>query len=184
MQFLGPLLPRDSGQWHLLQYQELSQQFPFWTHDQLKGVLASLETLGIIALSGHHNDTGIHIAAAGSTKQTGTQPTSANPSTGHQPIDWVPTEAVFEMLQMNNGIDRQFAIRQLQDFEAGTLEHSRDSRFRQHVLAAWRHQQRHHQAFDVSTPPPFDQDWQPSLDAMEIMARAGVDEEFIDSVRP
>lgn len=184
MQFLGPLLPRDSAQWHLLQYQELSQQFPFWTHDQIKRVLASLETLGIIALSGHHNDTGIQIAAAGSTKQTGTQPTSANPSTGNQPIDWVPTEAVFEMLQMNHGIDRQFAIRQLQDFDVGTLEHSRDSRFRQHVLAAWRHHQRHHQAFDVSTPPPFDQDWQPSLDAMEIMARSGVDEEFIDSVRP
>ena len=81
-------------------------------------------------------------------------------------------------------IDRQFAIRQLEDFEVGTLEHSRDSRFRQHVLAAWRHHQRHHQAFDVSTPPPFDKDWQPSLDAMEIMARSGVDEEFIDSVRP
>jgi len=182
MQYLGPLLAAQSDPWCHLGYDALSQHFPFWSREKLKDLLLSLEALGVIVLSGQKESTGIRVAtaeAAGQPEKPG--PESPRLST---PASWQPPDAVYDVLQMNHGIDRQFAQQQLIDFDAGTLEHSRESRFRQHVLVAWRHQQRHHQAFEITTPPPFDQNWQPSLDALEIMTRSGVDEEFIDSVRP
>ncbi len=97
---------------------------------------------------------------------------------------WRPSEPALDLLALNHGVDRQFALAQLATFERGAPDHTRDSRFRQHVMSAWRKQQSQHPAFEVKTPPTFDNQWHASEDAMEIMIRGGIDPEFIDSVRP
>ncbi len=172
MQYLGPLLAAQSDPWCHLGYDALSQHFPFWSREKLKDLLLSLEALGgdrVIRAKreyGHSSGDGRSRRSAGKARP-GEVLACRHPQAGSH------RDAVYDVLQMNHGIDRQFAQQQLIDFDAGTLGHSRESRFRQHVLVAWRHQQRHHQAFEITTPPPFDQNWQPSLDALEIMTRSG-----------
>lgn len=178
LQGIGPSIPRSPGRWHALVLSALEKQFPFWSGDRIRQLLQELADLGIIALLPGDDRNSVRVAAAT------TSPHSERPPEPQPPQNWQPAESVLDLLSLNHGIDRAFSMQQLASFERGAADHTRDSRFRQHVLSAWRRQQRQHPAFDISTPPPFDSQWQPSADALEIMTRGGVDPEFIDSIRP
>lgn len=173
LQGVGPQLPRTPGQWHALVLSTLEKQFPFWTRARILELVQRLAELGIIAVLNDNNPNSLKVAIAGQTQQP-------SPIPEH----WQPAADSLDLLALNHGIDRQFAQAQLSTFDRGAADHTRDNRFRQHVLAAWRRQQRAHTAFDVRPPPPFDSHWQPSQDACDIMARAGIDADFIESVRP
>ena len=155
----------------------LQDEFPFWTRPHIEGLLHRLAELGIIAPAEHHPRD-----AGNRTPPERSQVHTEQPSIPITP--WRPSEDLMALLALNHGIDRAFVQSHLTTFAPPQGVDNPDTQFRQHVLAAWRREQRQHQAFEVKAPPAFDQNWQPSEDAIEIMARGGIDPEFIDSVRP
>ena len=111
--------------------------------------------------------------------------------------NWQPDEDLLQLLALNHGIPREFALRQLEDFvlywrERRQVSHAWASKFRQHVLKEWRFQQSRDAAAQPSVagpsiteqPPDLDSAWQPSPDALEILHRAGVNAEFIEDAIP
>ena len=103
--------------------------------------------------------------------------------------DWVPGSELLQLLQLNHNIPRQFALEQLEDFiyywrERGEVSHAWENKFRQHVTSNWRrHQQQQAEAFREPARP-LDKHWRPSADALEILARDGVDDSFIEQAVP
>ena len=103
--------------------------------------------------------------------------------------DWHPSEDMLQLLGLNHGIPRQFALQQLEDFvcywtERGEASHAWENKFRQHVLSRWR-QSEQSRAELFSTPPEtLSDNWQPSADALEILDRAGINRAFIDDAVP
>ena len=89
---------------------------------------------------------------------------------------------------MTHGIPRHFIASIATQF-VETQGTEIDTQFRQLVLSRWREAQESEakaersQAFEVSVPPPFGRDWVPSQDALDILAQAGIDIVFAESVR-
>lgn len=97
--------------------------------------------------------------------------------------DWMPSEDLLQLLALNHGITRQFALNQLEDFvlywcERNEVDHAWSSRFRQHVLRQWRHQLQNANAQPQRQAPQ--QDWYPSDDCLQILERSGVSRAFIE----
>jgi len=191
LQGLGNRIPRNGGRWHALVISALEREYPFWQGAHIRALLQRLADLGIIALLPGEDGNSIRIgigAEVATTQRKASQPETASetrivseaPAAPTSLDRWQPAADLLDLLALNHGIDRQFALAQLSSFDRGPADHSRDSRYRQHVLSAWRHHQQHHSAFQVSAPAAFDNDWQPSADALEIMTRADIDPEFIE----
>lgn len=105
------------------------------------------------------------------------------------PPQWAPSEDLLSLLSLNHNIPRQFALDQLEDFifywrERGETSHAWENKFRQHVTAAWRREQQSAGEAFRQPEPPLDRHWRPSDDALEIMARAGIDHDFIEQAIP
>ena len=103
------------------------------------------------------------------------------------PSDWMPAEDLLQLLALNHGITRQFAMSQVEDFvlywrERNEVDHAWSSRFRQHVLRQWRHTQQQTSAQPRVQAPQ--QDWFPSDDALQILERSGVSRTFIEDAIP
>ncbi|MCP4455215.1 MAG: hypothetical protein GY809_27455, partial [Planctomycetes bacterium] len=96
---------------------------------------------------------------------------------------------LLQLMSLNHSIPTQFALDQLEDFvfywrERGETSHAWENKFRQHVVSLWRrHQQHEAEAFRTPTAA-LDNEWRPSRDAMEIMDRAGIAEDFIAQAIP
>jgi hypothetical protein len=104
------------------------------------------------------------------------------------PEDWRPSEDLLQLLGLNHGISRQFALTQVEDFvlywcERNEVDHAWSSRFRQHVLRQWRHEQQNANAKPAPRQAPQN-DWQPSDDALQILERSGVSRAFIEDAIP
>lgn len=103
------------------------------------------------------------------------------------PADWRPSEDLLQLLGLNHGISRQFALDQLEDFllywrERNEVDHAWSSRFRQHVLRQWRHELQNTNAQTARQTPQTD--WYPSEDALQILERSGVNRAFIEDAIP
>ncbi len=102
---------------------------------------------------------------------------------------WTPTEDLLQLLALNHGITRQFALEQLEDFvyywmERGEVSHAWENKFRQHVLSRWRHSEQA-QAERFSQPEPkITDNWRPSADALEILEKSGIHRNFVDDAVP
>ena len=89
---------------------------------------------------------------------------------------------------LNHGIPRSFIERAQASFLRSNGSEA-ETQFRQHILTRWRDTQRQEakqssaHAFEISTPAPFDRDWTPSQDALDILAQADIDIIFAESVR-
>ena len=198
LQGLGNRIPRDQGRWHSLVISGLERDYPFWQGAHIRTLLQRLADLGIIALLPGEDSKSIRIGIGVDATVTQRQKAPAvapraqplrsksdnMSASAPQANPWRPAEDLLGLLALNHGIERQFAMTQLSTFDTGADDHSRDSRFRQHVLSAWRRHQQDHSAFQVTAPAQFDNDWAPSADALEIMTRAEIDPEFIASLLP
>ena len=128
--------------------------------------------------------------ATTATPQPAPPATPIRRSAGLLPIHWSPSEDMLQLLGLNHNIPRQFALDQLEDFifywrERGETSHAWENKFRQHVTANWRRQQQHQaEPFQVPEKTTLDNSWRPSLDALEIMERGGIDRDFIDQSIP
>lgn len=181
LQGLGNMLAGKAALKQHVMLTDLERTFPFWQPRQIHDILRRLAGLGIIDIEETGDHDVLHIATSAPKPATVVGKRAINPE---PPRRWQPSEDLLDLLHLNHGIDRQFALAQLGEFPEADGNSQTDSRYRQHVLAAWRRSQQQHAAFEIKSPPVFDQNWLPSEDALDIMGTSGVDPEFIDSVRP
>lgn len=170
------------GRWHTLHLARLAEEFPFWSEQRIAELLQSLSALGILSLLPTNDPRSLQVATAGTHQPASNAPAPGSTAHTAPEDEWQPSSPVLELLQMNHGIDPSFARAQLADFDVMPAD-TRESRFRRHVLTAWRRAQARHPVFEIPTPAHFDTDWIPSADALDILHQGGVDEAFIESVR-
>lgn len=169
----------------------LQRAAPFWSAGDFERVARSLRDKGVLSL---------HSAPLSQSRrlrfsfeqQSAPAPaaTTAPPGRGSAArlsSLWRPDEDLLQLLSLNHGIPRDFALEQLEDFllywrSRGDSHHAWPSRFRAHVLRRWREreqadaQREHADAIHDS--------WQPSEDAVQILERAGVNRTFIEDAIP
>ncbi len=196
---------RDGHAWLSVERALLLRTLPFWGIEDLQRISRSLVDKGVLLVSSpplHQSERLVfalnervqqaHPGAAAAT----TAPLAAPPSiptrrsAGPLPVHWSPSEDMLQLLGLNHNIPRQFALDQLEDFiyywrERGETSHAWENKFRQHVISNWRHhQQNQAEAFRAPDPTRLDNSWRPSLDALEIMERGGIEREFIEEAIP
>jgi hypothetical protein len=185
---------RRHSQWIEIETITLEQLLPFWDRRELQRVSKSLADKGVVQIESaplgasdclrfcFYNDqkNATHSPSTSRSPRPGSASALAN--------NWRPDEDLLQLLALNHGISRAFALAQLEDFilywrERGEVSHAWASRFRQHVLRQWRLQQQNEVA---ARPAARDLigDWQPSDDALQILERAGINREFIDDTVP
>lgn len=187
--------------WYRVERDFLQRTLPFWDVEALHRITRSLADKGVLLLDSPPLLSAPELVFAVNEPAQQASPAETSPaeswartptrrSAGLLPSHWAPSEDLLQLLSLNHNIPRQFALDQLEDFiyywrERGEAGHAWENRFRQHVIHQWRHrQQSEAESFRVSTPPALDNDWRPSEDAMEIMARSGVDPSFIEEAIP
>lgn len=173
---------------------------PFWDRRDLQRVSKNLADKGVIRIDSApigsaplNQEVKFRFCFAVETKPetraTATAPIAARPgSAGLLANHWQPAEDLLQLLALNHGISRDFALKQVEDFvlywrERGEVSHAWASRFRQHVLRVWRLEQQNQNAKPRAPREP-ENTWQPSFDALQILERAGINRDFIDDAVP
>jgi hypothetical protein len=184
-------------QWYEITRARLQELLPFWNDIDLQRVSKSLTDKGIILLNSPPltesenfcfamNETQANVAAAAQAPTV----TANQRGAGLLSPGWTPDEDLLQLLALNHSIPRNFSLSQLEDFvlywrERNEISHAWGNKFRQHVLKEWRRQQsRQHQAEQTPASEVIEQRWQPSLDALEILYRNGVSQDFIEDAVP
>jgi hypothetical protein len=190
----------DGYSWHRVRRDWLLHTLPFWDTDTLQRITRSLVDKGLLLVEGtalrgdpelvfafnQRHQTNPHPAPPPHPAPT---PASGSRRAGILPTLWSPSEDMLELLDLNHSIPRQFAMAQLEDFvlywrERGEVSHAWENKFRQHVISRWRHQQQQQAEAFRQREVTLEDDWQPSADALEILARAGVSRDFIEDAVP
>lgn len=193
---------RGAHQWRSVALSTLQVQLPFWNTNDLLRVSKSLRDKGILLVDAtpvqqHQlrfamNETAVEEAAPETESR---QPPPRQPERPRRANllaeNWQPDEDLLQLLALNHGIPREFALQQLEDFilywrDRQQVSHSWPSKFRQHVLKEWRYYQSRNAAEQTRSAESADIDrgWQPSEDAMEILIRSGIRREFIEDAIP
>lgn len=197
-----------TGQWIDIEVATLEGLLPFWDRRELQRVCKSLSDKGVIRISSAPISSTDMLRFCFNTESKADAPREAQ-APAHKPSapitprpgsanllanNWRPDEDLLQLLALNHGISRDFALRQLEDFvlywrERGEVSHAWASRFRQHVLRAWRLEQQNQSARErVPREPDSDRrpenTWRPSFDALQILERAGIAHDFIEDAIP
>jgi DnaT DNA-binding domain len=180
----------------------LLQSLPFWGTEDLHRITRSLADKGVILIESPpllsatqlifavNEQTATPQSPATTSRTAEPAPAPTRRSAGLLPVHWGPSEDLLQLLSLNHNIPRQYALDQLEDFifywrERGETSHAWENKFRQHVTANWRRQQQQDAAsFQVTETRALDNNWRPSADAMEIMQRANIDQDFIEQAIP
>jgi DnaT-like ssDNA binding protein len=189
---------RDGHDWLAVEREFLLRTLPFWSAEDLQRISRSLVDKGVLLISSpplreaerlvFAFNQRTHEAKAPPPPAAQTIP--ARRSAGLLPLHWGPSEDLLQLLALNHNIPRQFALDQLEDFifywrERGETSHAWENKFRQHVISAWRHHQQNQvESFRAPAKTTLDNSWRPSLDAMEIMERGGIERDFIEQAIP
>ena len=184
--------------WLRVERDWLLKTLPFWSSVDLHRISRSLSDKGLILVESppvHDADCLIFAINESRTRaRRGLEP--ANRSITHGPAGatllspgWTPGEDLLQLMALNHGISRQFALDQLEDFvcywrERGEVSHAWENKFRQHVLSRWRHAQQDAGERFQPADRILDKNWYPSEDAIEILERAGIARDFIDDAVP
>ncbi len=190
---------RNGYAWLSVERSFLLRTLPFWNAEDLHRISRSLADKGVLLIDSAplHTTTQL-IFALNEPVKTADEPSASEPaplapakrSAGILPLHWSPSEDLLQVLNLNHNIPRQFALDQLEDFifywrERAEVSHAWENRFRQHIISAWRrHQQNQAESFRVPTASALDNNWRPSADALEIMARGEIEREFIEQSVP
>jgi hypothetical protein len=189
---------RGGYAWFTAERDYLLNTLPFWCAEDLHRVSRNLADKGILLIESPPllSAATLVFALNEQVQSNVTPPPQATApaaptrrSAGLLPPHWSPSEDLLQLMSLNHSIPRQFALDQLEDFtfywrERGETSHAWENKFRQHVVSLWRrHQQHEAEAFRTPTAA-LDNEWRPSQDAMEIMDRAGIAEDFIAQAIP
>ena len=188
--------------WLRVERERLLNTLPFWTAEDLHRISRSLVDKGLILVESpplqdadalvfaiNESRTGARRATESAPRSSATARNPGSRSASLLASQWAPGEELLQLLALNHGISRQFALDQLEDFiyywrERGEVSHAWENKFRQHVLSRWRHaQQDTGERFRPADESLSDQ-WYPSEDALEILERTGVTRAFIDDAVP
>jgi hypothetical protein len=195
---------RDGHAWLSVTRELLLRTLPFWGVEDLQRISRSLVDKGVLLVNspplqqGGRLDFAINERAERHSQRAATPLAPAAPprsiphrrSAATLPLRWNPSEDLLQLLGLNHNIPREFALDQLEDFifywrERGETSHAWENKFRQHVISSWRHhQQGQAEAFRAPDNARLDNSWRPSLDALEIMERIGIEREFIEEAIP
>jgi hypothetical protein len=192
---------RRAQPWFEVDTAVLAQLLPFWERGDLQRVSANLVAKGVLLIDSAPLTTAdkLHFTFNEQVHQTSAEPAAASAVPPVRPRgaallgnNWRPEEDLLQLLALNHGIPRQFALDQLEDFilywrERGEVSHAWSSRFRQHVLRHWRLREQQVQQVREEWRPPDsgpDQTWHPSVDPLQIMERSGINREFIEDAVP
>jgi len=195
---------REGRAWLSVEREYLQHTLPFWTVEDLQRTSRSLVDKGVLLVSSPPLHESARLVFAINEKARQPEAIEAAPPAqgAHQaasprrrsaallPLHWNPSEDLLQLLALNHNIPRQFALDQLEDFifywrERGETSHAWENKFRQHVISNWRHhQQAQAESFRAPDNTRLDNSWRPSLDAMEIMERGGIDRAFIEEAIP
>jgi len=166
---------------------------PLLTSEQLVFALNEpAKTQATVAAPGPavHMPVPAHIRAPAPAPAPAHIPLQPRRSAGLLPRQWSPSEDMLQLMALNHNIPQQFALDQLEDFifywrERGETHHAWENKFRQHVVTHWRrHQQDTAEAFRIPETQTLDNNWMPSVDAMEIMERGDIARDFIEESIP
>jgi hypothetical protein len=190
--------PKRHGysQWIEIAADTLEGLLPFWDRRELQRVSKNLVDKGVIRIDsaplGHAENLRFCFNTEEKTEtRASIKPAPVTPRPGSAGLlanNWRPEEDLLQLLALNHGISRDFALRQVEDFvlywrERGEVSHAWSSRFRQHVLRVWRLEQQN-QNTKTRAPREPENNWQPSADARQILERAGISRDFIDDAVP
>ena len=175
--------------WAPLSIKALQPTLSFWSPDHIATLITKLVALGIINQKTSQDPDVILLSAVGNI--AGNAQGETRLSTAPSALEdhgWQPSDALLELLVLNHGIPRSFVDAAALAFSPSQGSEA-ETQFRQHILARWRESQAQEakpptvHAFEITTPPPFGRDWIPSQDALDILAQAGIDIVFAESVR-
>lgn len=187
---------RTPGPWKEIAKEELLRLLPFWSEQDCQRISASLRDKGVLAITSVPLDQGDRLRFS---LETATHP--ATPARAAVPLApqkftagktlmanrWRPDDELLRQLALH-GISRDFADAQLEEFtlywsDRGDPAYSWNAKFRSHVIRRWRE----HEAAAAEPdegPRPIRADWRPDPDALEILTRSGVSEEFAEDAIP
>ena len=189
---------RDGRAWLCVERELLLRSLPFWSVEDLQRISRSLVDKGVLLVNSPPLYESERLEFAINERVQRPRPAPPQPpapAPGRRsacllPVHWRPSEDLLQLLALNHTIPRQFALDQLEDFihywrERGETSHAWENKFRQHVVSNWRrHQQHQGEVFAQPASPRLDEQWRPSQDALDIMARSGIDRAFIDEAIP
>ncbi|MEH6588474.1 MAG: DnaT-like ssDNA-binding domain-containing protein [Halioglobus sp.] len=189
---------RDNFAWLSVERDYLLTTLPFWNAVDLHRITRSLTDKGVMLMESpplHSSEKLVFalnepVRARQQAPAPEPAPAPSRRSAALLPVHWSPSEDLIQIMALNHNIPRQFALDQLEDFifywrERGETSHAWENKFRQHVTNNWRRQQQSTAAdFQVKQPLALDAHWRPSMDAMEIMERSGIDTDFIAQAIP
>lgn len=191
--------PNDS--WHRVDTERLLALCPFWPVEQLQRVCKALTDKGIVRIDSPPLTQSDELKfrfdeqkAQRLAKSAGAAPRAATPlaARGANRIspNWWPSEDILLKIAQHN-IPREFALQQVAEFvtywrATNEVHYSWDARFLKNVQKAWRDHQANPRVAAVAadTPRYMAADWQPSPDALEILAMAGINRAFIEDAIP
>ncbi len=188
LQVLGSHL-NGAEDWTPLSLTALQSTLSFWSLDHIAALIPKLVALGIIYQQPSQEPNVVVLSTAPDVAKNVRSSTATNtPTTSYGHSDWQPSNDLIELVVINHGIPRPFIERALGSFMLSNGSEP-ETQFRQHILTRWRDTQRREakqssaHAFEITTPAPFDRDWIPSQDALDILAQADIDIIFAESVR-
>ncbi|MFL0796162.1 MAG: hypothetical protein K6L73_01575 [Cellvibrionaceae bacterium] len=191
MQYRSPQA-HNGFYWLQLQQDAVTQLLPFWNPHDIDRVVASLRDKGIILIQSapFSESQCIHFAfneQASSTSNLN-QPPQQSPTISAQPgsnriaPNWQPNQEVLDRLSQHN-VPPHFAREQLPEFitywrETGEAHRSWGNKFFKHALRKWEEHRSRESA--PQQDAAISRDWQPSADAMEILLRKQIPQNFVD----
>ena len=179
---------RDGFRWLEIDVEQLLALFPFWQSQDCQRIATNLRDKGVLLIDSAPLSEADRFRCA--INEPGTKPsqpaprgTEARYGGGKSLIapSWQPDEQILRQLEMNQ-VPRQFALDQIAEFiaywrERGDSAFSWGSKFRSQVMRRWREQETGFQV-TVDLPSAVQRDWQPSEDAIDILAKGEIPEDF------
>ena len=153
----------------------------FWNEQEVMTLISKLQLRGLISLNKDLKTISL-VASANKVKQVDSS-REAFEERRESLIEknWEPDAALIDQAS-EYGISKSFVLSQVKDFihlhkEKSDTSHSWGVKFLRFVIKKWRTQEI--SDFKRLKRRPIDQSWHPDQEALDIMSKAGISEEFI-----
>ena len=188
--------------WLTLGREKLLSLLPFWSDADIQRILQNLVDKGVLHLDSPPFTQAQFLRVAFDVPSTATQ--AATPAPNSHPVqpanhgvggnrlippNWQPPESILQTMQQFNGIERDFAESQVTPFvtywtEKRATAASWSNKFRSWVLREWRDRESDYLKPVRDVAMPMYREWQPSIDALDILTKSGISSAFIEDCVP
>ena len=158
----------------------------FWEKEEVTTLLSSLDLKGLVIFNKETQKVSLT-----SSKNTDKNPLNQHTVFGERKEsyigkNWEPDATLIDQAS-EYGIPKSFVFSQLEEFtllhkEKSDSSHSWGIKFLRFVIKKWRDQEI--SDYKESKRKPIDQTWLPDQEAIEILSKAGIDEEFTKNEIP